>query len=303
MTTRTAEGNAGLLYGVAAYGLWGLVPLYFHSLNHVPPGELLAQRIVWSTVLLCGLMFAVSGWGRCRRCLSAGRTRRTLFITSILIAVNWCLYIYATATNQVVQASLGYFIAPLVNNALGVIVLGERMRRWQIIAIAFAAAGVLALAILQGEFPWIALGLAFSFSIYGLLRKTVAADALTGLTVESIVLTPLSLVYLIWIQVIGSAKFGHVDRGTDLLLMASSVVTVVPLFCFAQAARRLRLTTMGFLQFLSPTAQFVLAITALGEPFAATRLAGFAPIWIGLLIYIGDALVHVRRRRLMPLAA
>lgn len=297
MTQWKTEGRAGFLYGAAAYGLWGLVPLYFRTLRHVTPWELLAHRIAWSAVLLAGLMFILRGWDKVRRALGASRTRHALLLTSVLIGINWCLYIYAASRDQVVQASLGYFIAPLVNTGLGVFVLGERLRRLQIGAIVLATIGVATLTLLQGEFPWLAIGLAVSFSFYGLLRKTVAADALTGLTVETFILTPLAVGYIFWIQWAGLAQFAQVGRGTDLLLVASSVVTVVPLFCFAQAARRLRLTTIGFLQFLSPTVQFFLAVTVLNEPFDNHRLAGFVPIWLALLVYVGDALLHARRIR------
>jgi chloramphenicol-sensitive protein RarD len=292
--TRGAE-RAGLGYGVAAYGLWGLVPLYFRALNYIAPAELLAQRVVWSTVLLALVMTVIRGWGLVRGSAGARRTRRTLLATSILIGVNWYLYIFAATNQMLVEASLGYFIAPLVNTALGVLVLRERLRPAQMLAIVLAGTGVLVLTIQQGSFPWLALGLALSFSVYGLLRKTTAADALTGLMIESLVLTAPALAYIAWDQRRGAAQFGQRDRITDLLLAAGSVVTVVPLFCFAQAARRLRLTTMGFLQFLSPTVQFVLAITILGERFEVTRLYGFGPIWLALIVYSVGAVIHVRR--------
>jgi chloramphenicol-sensitive protein RarD len=292
--TRHAE-RSGLLYGISAYGLWGLVPLYFRALRLVTAQELLAQRIVWATLLLALITFAIRGWGLVRRSLTVAKTRRTLILTSVLIGVNWYLYIYAASTDQVVEASLGYFIAPLVNTALGVVVLRERLRRLQVLAIALAGLGVMILTVQQGKFPWLALGLALSFSVYGLLRKTVAAEALTGLVVESLLLTPIALAYLGWIQWTGEAKFGRMNFQTDLLLAAASVVTVVPLFCFAQAARRLRLTTIGFLQFLSPTVQFLLAITLLGEPFNEQQFYGFAPIWLALVVYTMDAALKVRR--------
>lgn len=285
-----AETRAGLLYGVAAYGFWGLMPLYFYALHGVSAWELLSQRIVWSCLLLAVLMTLTRGWKRFLAAIRMPRTRRMLIATALLIAVNWCCYIIAATTDQVVQASLGYFIAPLVNTALGVLVLGERLRRLQKIAIALATIGVILFAVMVGEFPSLGLGLALSFGIYGLFRKTVAADALTGLAVESSILAPFALGYLIWLQLHGGAKFGHVNRTTDLLLMAASVVTVVPLYCFAQAARRLRLTTIGFLQFLAPTLQFAIAITVGPEEFELNKLAGFAFIWLAILIYTRDTL-------------
>jgi chloramphenicol-sensitive protein RarD len=285
-----AESRTGLLYGVAAYGFWGVMPLYFWAVGKIGAWELLTQRIVWSCLLVAILLSATGGWLKFMLAMAIPRVRRTLLITAILIAVNWCCYIYAATHDQVTQASLGYFIAPLVNTALGVFVLGEKLRRAQQVAIALAAIGVVVFTVLVGEFPWLALGLAFSFGIYGLLRKTVAADALTGLAAESVMLTPFALVYLIYLQIVGEAAFGHIDRATDLLLMAGSVVTVFPLYCFAKAARRLRLTTIGFLQFLAPTLQFILAITFGKEPFDYQRLYGFAFIWLALIVYCWDAL-------------
>ncbi len=296
--------TSGLLYGLAAYGLWGVVPLYFKSLTKrdVGPEELLAQRIFWSSILLVLVMFVIRGWGSVRHSLLNRKTCCTLIGTSLLIGVNWYLYIYAVDKSMLVQASLGYFITPLVNTALGVVVLRERLRGTQVLAIMLASVGVLIMTIQQGHFPKLALGLAFSFSLYGLFRKTVDSDALTGLTVESMLLAIPSFAYLIWREQMGIATFGHRNRVIDLLLMAASVVTIVPLFCFAQAARRLRLTTIGFLQFLSPSVQLVLAITVLGESFDAPQLYGFIPIWLALILYAVDAAASVRRMRADQLA-
>jgi chloramphenicol-sensitive protein RarD len=307
MSHRTPESRAGLLYGIAAYGFWGVVPLYFALLrDKVSALEFLGHRICWSTLLLGAIISLLPGWGRLRRCLTEPRTRRTLILTALLIGVNWYLYIYAADTRQLTEASLGYFIAPLANAGLGIVVLRERLRWMQVLAIGLAALSVVTLTVLHGAFPWLALGLAASFSVYGLFRKTVAADALTGLTIESILLTPFALGYLIWLQTTGTGKFGHLDRMTDFLLIAASAVTVAPLFCFAQAARRLRLTTIGFLQFLSPMIQLFLAVIVLDESFDERQLAGFIPIWLALVLYMADALLHARRVRALapePLAA
>jgi chloramphenicol-sensitive protein RarD len=291
--------TSGLLYGLAAYGLWGIVPLYFHALTDrdVSAEELLAQRIFWSTVLLSLVMCVIGGWRAVRRSLTNRGTCLTLIGTSILIGINWYLYIYAVSNKMLVEASLGYFIAPLVNTALGVVVLREKLRWTQVLAIFLAATGVLVMTVQQGHFPTLALGLAFSFSLYGLFRKTVASDALTGLMVESALLSIPSAAYLIRLEIVGLAIFGHRDRQTDLLLIAASVVTVVPLFCFANAAMRLRLTTIGFLQFLSPSVQFLLAILVLHEEFDVAKLRGFVPIWMALVVYTIDAVMRVRKMR------
>src|SRR5262245_55321245 len=196
MSHRTAESRAGLLYGLAAYGFWGIVPLYFTLFRgKVSALEFLGHRIFWSTILLGGLITLLRGWGKCRRCMIESRTRRTLILTSVLIGINWYLYIYAANSAQLAEASLGYFIAPLLNTGLGVFVLRERLRWMQIVAIVLAGLSVITLTVMLGTLPWLALCLAASFSVYGLFRKTVAADALTGLTIESILLTPLALGY------------------------------------------------------------------------------------------------------------
>jgi len=289
------ESRTGLLYGIGAYGFWGLVPLYFRAVKDVRPEELLAHRVVWSTVLLAAILSVTRRWGSLYTCLIVPRIRWTLLLTTVLIAANWYCYIWAATHDQLVQASLGYFIAPLASAGLGVFALRERLRRAQLLALILAAIGVIVATVQAGTLPWIALGLAGSFSVYGLLRKTVAADALTGLAAESLLLTPFAAGYLILALMDGTAAFGHIDRTTDILLLAASVVTVVPLYCFAQAARRLRLTTIGFLQYLSPTGQLLLAVFLFGEPFQIERLYGFIPIWAALAVYSYDAMTAYRR--------
>lgn len=292
-----ANVKKGWAYGLTAYGLWGVLPLYFRALRHVSPWELVGQRVIWSAVLLAAVLAITRRWGRLVTCLRQPATRRTLIVSSILIGLNWLLFVHAVSTAQLTQASLGYFVAPLVSTGLGVIVLGERLRRGQQLALALAATGGLIFAVRLGEVPWLAISLAGSFCVYGLLRKTVAADALTGQAIETFLLTPVFLVYLGWLTTRNEITLGRLDWATDLLLMAGGLVTVVPLFCFNEATRRLPLTTIGFLQFLSPTIQLVVATTLLGEPFNHDRLAGFVPIWLGLGIYLTDAYRHHRRSR------
>jgi len=294
----TERSKSGLLYGLAAYGLWGAVPLYFVYLNRkaVSPEELLAHRIVWSMVLLAIIQTCVGRWKELGRCWTVPRTRRTLLLTSLLIAANWYFYIFAATHERLVEASLGYFITPLASAALGLVVLRERLRRVQTIALLLAAAGVVVLTVQTGVLPWLALTLAGSFSLYGLFRKTVAADALTGLTFESLVLMPFALGWGVWMQIKGTAAFGHGDSVIDLLLLAASVITVVPLYCFAQAARRLRLSTIGFLQYIAPTLQMLVAVTIMDEPFHSAQLYGFVPIWAALAIYSADAVWAYRKR-------
>lgn len=302
MRTQTTSAG-GWVFGLTAYGLWGVLPLYFWALRDVSPWEIVGQRVIWSALLLAVVMLATRRWDRILSCLQHPATRRTLVLTSILIGLNWLLFVYAASTAQLTQASLGYFAAPLVNTALGVLVLGERLRRVQRLALVLAASGVGIMTLRVGEIPWLAVCLAVSFCTYGLFRKTVAADALTGLAIETFLLTPFVIVLLIVQAWKGVMTFAHGDRAKDLLLAAGGLVTVVPLYCFNEATRRLRLTTLGFLQFLSPTIQLVLATTALGEPFDHDRLAGFIPIWLALALYVADALVSRRQSRRMLGAA
>lgn len=290
--------RAGLLYGLAAYGLWGLVPLYFHELTEkkVSPPEVLAHRIVWSVVLLAVALSLARRWGEVGRCLRAAPVRRRLLATTLLIALNWLTFIYSVSIGQVVQTSLGYYITPLVTVVLGLVFLGERLRPWQWVALLLAGAGVVTLVVGGGGVPWVALTLATSFGLYGLLRKQAAADALVGLTVETALLLPAAVCFLVYRAAVGSLALGTVDRRLDVLLVLSGVVTTVPLFCFGEAAHRLRLSTVGFLQYLSPSISLVLAVTVMGEEFSRLELASFACIWVGLAVYSVDAALAWRGR-------
>lgn len=292
--------RAGVLYGLAAYGSWGMAPIYFKSATSVaPPSEVMAHRVVWSVLLLSGLMFAFGQWGAAWIALRDPRTRRTLMFSTVLVAANWFAYIYATATNRIVEGSLGYFINPLVNILLGRIFLGESLRPMQKLSVALAASGVVVMTIGRGVFPSIALFLAGTFAFYGLLRKRVAAGALVGLTVETMLLAPLAVGYLIYLGIAGTGSFGAHGRGSDALLALSGVMTSIPLLCFAAAARRLRLATLGFLQYLAPSLQLLVGVALYGEAFTRVHAASFALIWTGLLLYSADAVRSFRGRRRM----
>lgn len=296
-----AESKRGLAYGVAAYGLWGLLPLYFKALAHVSPLEILAHRIVWSVALLAGVIALRQRWGELARVIASPGVRRTLLLTTLVIGLNWFTYIYAVSSEQVIQASLGYFINPLVNVALGVLVLRERLRRWQIAGLLLAAVGVLNLTLLGGQVPWIALTLAVSFGFYGLLRKLAVVDGITGLFVETALLLPVSAGYVFFLQASGRGEFAA-DHVTSLLMIFSGLATAVPLILFAGAARRLPLTTLGFLQYLAPTLQFLLAVLAFGEPFSVAQLGSFACIWGAIAIYSVDSVRAYRQAaRIRPL--
>jgi chloramphenicol-sensitive protein RarD len=286
----------GLLLGLAAYATWGLVPLYFKAVAQVPPLEVLAHRIVWSVPLLLGWL----AWrGRMGDLAAAFRHRRTLavlVVTTILIGSNWLLYIVTVFTGQILQSSLGYYINPLANVLLGMVFLGERLRPAQWASVVLAAAGVIYMTASYGETPWFALTLAATFSIYGLLRKTVRADGVVGLAVETIILLPLALGFLLVVGLRGVLAFGHGVPRTDLLLPLSGLVTTLPLVWFNIAVRRLPLTTMGFLQYISPTLQFLLAVAVYGEPFTRAHGVTFACIWTALAIFSADTILAARRR-------
>jgi chloramphenicol-sensitive protein RarD len=282
----------GVIYGILSYGLWGLVPLYFKLVADVSPPEVLAQRVIWSFVLLALVVTLVGRWRDVGPALRSRPVMLALAASTLLLAFNWFVYIYSVSTNQVVEASLGYFLNPLVNVLLGVLILGERLRRWQLGGIALAGVGV---AILGA--PWIAVSLAVSFAFYGLLRKQVAVDGLLGLFVETLLLAPVALAYVGYLRTMGASAFTASEPAMCLKLMAAGVVTCVPLLLFAAAARRLRLATLGFLQYLAPSIQFLLAVFLFDEPLSTTKLVALAFIWTAVAIYAIDSLRTLKSHR------
>jgi chloramphenicol-sensitive protein RarD len=275
-------GRAGVAYGLAAYLWWGLVPIYFKAVADIPALEVLAHRVIWSVLLLLVLLRLKR---RLRTAPSVLRDRRnvaTLLGTTVLIALNWFVFIWAVANDQILQASLGYFINPLVNVALGFIFLRERLRGWQMVSVAMAGIGVVYLAGNAGEFPAIALVLAGSFALYGLLRKTARVDALLGLFVETVLLLPLALAYVGYLALHGQCRFGGESWPDSILLALGGIVTAMPLLWFTNAARRLRLATLGFLQYIAPTGQFLLAVAVFDEAFTPAHRISFGFIWAAL---------------------
>jgi len=283
------ETTRGLLYALGAFGLWGMSPLYWRLLAHVPAHEILLQRVFWSAIFLA--ILTRDRWGDLRRAAGKPRVAATLIATTVLIGLNWYLYIKAIEDRRVLDTSLGYYINPLVSVALGVAVLGERMRRLQAAAALLALAGVLWLVKAHGHLPWLSLILAGTFASYGLLRKTAPVDALIGLTFETFFLAVPAALGLLWLAAHGRAP---VDARTWLLLAGGAAVTAVPLLWFVEAARRLDLKTMGFLQFTSPTLQFFIAVFAFGEPLSHERLLSFALIWAAVALYCADAALRTR---------
>jgi chloramphenicol-sensitive protein RarD len=289
------DKRIGVAYGAAAFLWWGVAPFYFRAVGHVAPLEILAHRIVWSLVCLVALLGLQGRLVGTWRLARERRTLLTMALTACLITVNWLVFIWSIDVERLVEASLGYFINPLVNVLLGFVVLGERLRPLQWAAVALAAAGVLWLTLGHGGVPWIALVLAGSFALYGLLRKQARPSGVTGLAIETALLLPLALGYLLWLAQKGTLAFGHTGWGTLLLLAAAGPVTALPLVWFAEGARRLRYATLGFLQYLAPTGQLLVAVAAFGEPFGADRAVSFGLIWCGLAVYSFDTARHLGR--------
>ncbi len=283
-----SEGRRGAAFGASAFLWWGFAPLYFKAVGVVAPLEVLAHRITWSLVFLVVLLALR---GRLRSTFAMFRDRRTILtmsLTTCLIAVNWLVFIWSIANDRLVEASLGYFINPLVNVAFGAVFLRERLRRPQLVAVGLAACGVAWLTIRQGHAPWIALVLAISFAIYGLLRKLARPSGLEGLTLETTLLVPLAVGWMLWRQAHGALSFGTAGWRISLLLCAAGPITALPLIWYAEGVRRLRFSTIGFLQYLSPTFQFLLAVVAFGEPFTRMHAVGFSAIWAALALYTWD---------------
>jgi len=293
---RAAAPAAGLLLGIAAYLVWGFFPIYFHSLAAIPPLQVVSHRIVWAAVLLALVTAWRHSWGEVRAAVTAGGSLLLLTGTALLIATNWLVFIIAVGHAEILQSSLGYFMTPFVSVLLGCTFLKEKLRRLQLVALLLAFVGVMLITLQQSGVPWTALILAATFGTYGLLRKITGVDALTGLTVETFLLAPAAVIYLVYAELHGSGGFLHTGLKADLLLVCAGVVTSVPLLLFAAAARRLSLATIGFLQYITPTMHFLIAVVLYREPFTASGLASFGFIWLGLLIYSLDAWLGVRRR-------
>ncbi|MEZ0577878.1 EamA family transporter RarD [Nocardioides sp. MH1] len=290
------ESRRGLLFGLAAYGLWGAFPLYFPLLEPSGPVEILAHRIVWSAVVMAVLVVALRRRAALRELLRSRRTTLLLMLAAATITSNWGTYIYGVNSSRVVETSLGYFINPLVTVLMGVLVLGERLRsvQWTALGIGFAA--VLVLTLDYGRPPWVALVLAFSFGTYGLAKKQASVGAIESLALETSLIAPFALAYLAWLATTGDAHFSSEGPGHALLLMSSGVVTAIPLLLFGGAATRLSMTSLGLLQYLAPVIQFGLGITVLGEHMPPGRWIGFVLVWLALTIFTWDA-VRERRRQ------
>ena len=289
------RAQAGLLYGLAAYGLWGIMPIYFKWLKSVPSIDIVAHRIVWSLVVLCLLVTVARAWDQIRDAIRSRKALAMLFVTALLIGTNWLLYVYAINSGHILAGSLGYYLNPLANILLGRFILKERLTRVQWTAVAIAAAGIAVLAAGALGTLWISLTLCFSFATYGLLRKIIHVESLAGLTIETALLFPIALGWLL----LGGAAGQPMGPGgqATMLLMAAGVVSTVPLLCFTAAARRLAYSTVGMLQFIAPTLQFLLAVAVYDEPFTRSHAIAFGCIWTALALYVSAMIRDLRLAR------
>jgi chloramphenicol-sensitive protein RarD len=293
------DARRGVLYGIGAYGLWGVFPLYFRLLERSGAIEVVLHRVLWSLLVCLAVVAAVRGWVELRAALAVPRHVVTLGVGAVLLAVNWGVYIYAVNSGQVVEASLGYYINPLVTVLLGVLVLRERLRRLQWVAVGVGTLAVAVLTAAYGRPPFIALTLALSFGLYGLIKNRVGASvgALASLTTETLVLAPVAAAGLVWLEVDGQGHFTDNPPWQALLLASVGVATVVPLLFFAAAARRVPLSTIGLLQYLTPTLQLLCGVVLLGERMSPARWAGFGLVWVALVVLTADTVQAASRRR------
>lgn len=292
-----SENSRGILYGVGAYGLWGMLPLYFLILLPATAVEIVANRVLWSLVFCALLLTVMRSWTKIRAVASNRRVLGTLTLAGLLIAVNWLVYTYGVTNGHAVEAALGYFINPIVSVLLGVFVLREKLRPLQWAAVGMGLVAVVVLAVGYGNVPWIALALAFSFGFYGFVKKRVgpSVDALSSLSIETAVLTPIAAAVMIWLTFSGGATLTTEGSGHFWIMAASGVITAVPLLFFGAAARRLPLTSIGMLQYLAPVLQFILALTVFREEMPPERWVGFGLVWVGLALLTVDMVRTVRK--------
>ena len=290
-----------MLLAIAAYGMWGFAPMYFKLLLAMPAAEILMHRIVWSMLILVILIVVSKQLNKVKIALRDNKVLRTLLLSGILLAGNWLLFIWAINNDHLLDASLGYYINPLLNVFLGRVFLGERLRSLQKVAVGLAVTGVLILIISFGQVPWIALILAASFGIYGLLRKQVAVDSMPGLLIETAMMLPFAVLYW-WLYGSATSDMFNNDMGLNLILICAGIVTTAPLLCFTAAARRLMYSTLGFFQYIGPSIMFVLAVFLYAEPLYMARIVTFAFVWLALALFSFDSYRAYRKNRRARLA-
>jgi len=303
MPDSSATARQGYIAALSAFLVWGGFPVYFHALLAVPALQVIAHRIVWSLAFVLIWMYRRGELGLVRAALCNRNVVTRLALSASLITLNWVTFVYGVAHGHVVETSLGYFIGPLVNVLLGVVVLSERLTRVQWTSVAIATLGVAYLTFMTGGLPWIALTIAVSFSCYGFVRKVVKIDALPGLAMETLILIPVALGFLLWSEARGVGSFGHVDAATTVLLIVSGPLTAITLYLFAYATRRLTYSTVGLLQYIAPSLQFASGLLILHEPFDRARALGYMVIWAALILYAGEGLRLSRKQQAGAVAA
>ncbi|MFW5735608.1 MAG: EamA family transporter RarD, partial [Oceanidesulfovibrio sp.] len=298
MSTNTPpDSPAGIGAALGAFFLWGVLPIYWKALMAVDSNEILCHRIIWSALFTALVLLAAGRFGEVRAALASKRSVGLLLVSSVLVSVNWGVYIWAVNHDHVVDASMGYYITPLINVLLGLVFLKDRLRRLQWVAVAFALAGVAVMVVDFGKLPWVALTLALSFGLYGLVRKVVAVQPVPGLFLETLLLSVPAGAYVLWQDAHGAGGLVTGDAVRIALLVGAGVVTSIPLLLFTFGARRLTLPTIGIAQYLAPTCMFLLGVFLYHEPFGATKLVTFACIWSGVAVYVVDALIQKRTLR------
>jgi len=282
---KTNPQLAGIGFGLLAYGIWGFFPLFFHQLAHVSPMDVLSNRAVWACVFVGLLLTLRGGWAKVVGVFRTPRQIGMLALAALLVGSNWLVFLWAVANQQVVASSLGYFLTPLVNVLLGLVVLKERLNRLELVAVSLAVAAIANEIITLGKLPWVSLFLAATFGTYGLVRKQVRIDALSGLWLETLAMLPVCGLYALWQAQHGHQVFGGHDMSTATLLIGAGIITALPLIAFAAATQRLDLATVGMLMYINPTLQFLTAVWIFGEPMQPERLISFALIWLGLFVF------------------
>ncbi|MCE5335370.1 MAG: EamA family transporter RarD [Desulfobacteraceae bacterium] len=291
---QSRDSSAGALLAASAFVIWGISPIFWNQLQAVPAMEIVTHRVVWSPLFLLPVMLRQQRWGEVASAFSDPKTILTLLLTTILISANWLTFIWAINNDQVLQTSIGYYITPLINVLLGMVFLGERLRPLQGVALALAAGGVTYLALDYGRIPWIALALGFTFGFYSLVHKVIAVSSIAGLMLEMLLLSVPAVAYLVYLDRIGTGAFLHSGAWTDLLLAGTSLFTAFPLLLFTSGAKRLHLSTLGFLQYIAPSGYFLLAVLYFHEPVSRAQVLTFVLIWLALCCYSTDSVLYYR---------
>lgn len=299
MSGQSADVRDGIIAGLAAYLIWGCLPVYFKTVGAVDPTEVLAHRVIWAVPFGALVLFIRRQWPEVRRALTHRGMLLWLSLSALFIAINWFTYIWAIQDERIFETSLGYYINPLTNMLVGVLLFAERLRRAQLVAVVLASVGVLVLTISGGQVPWVALALALTFTVYAVIRKKVVIGGMPGLFVETVLLAPFALAWFVWLTASGEAAFAVADGAITFWLVMAGPITAIPLLCFALAARRLPLTTIGFMQFLAPSLQFCTGIYY-GESLTTAHLVCFGFIWTAVIVFSTDAFLAGRMKPLAP---